>query len=39
MLYDITIVLTAPVKKQVGVSPRLTEPALEYGVNAEYDGI
>lgn len=39
MIYDITIVLTAPVKEQVGVSPRLTEAALEYGVNAEYDGI
>lgn len=39
MIYDINIVLTAPVKEQVGVSPRLTEAALEYGVNAEYDGI
>jgi len=39
MIYDITIVLTAPIKVQVGVGPRLTEAALEYGINAECDSI
>lgn len=40
MIYDITIVLTAPVKVQVGVSPRLTEAALEcMGIGAESDSI